>query len=919
MMKFLSRLKTGKILLPQLLLVFIAFSVMALLGSYFGSRIVNKYIANYGDEVLNANAETIKTYLKGYEITLNDIAFVLQWLHEYNSSPETMCEELSKWSDWLYVNDERFDDIIVLYGVVDGSFINTYGWEHPDDFVPESRVWYTGACALNGGVYYCDPYVDAYSDEYVTTLSKQVFDKNGKPYGVIALDVFISSISDFLSGMQLLGSGYGVLLDSSQRIIVHPVTDLFGVRLANIDNGRGYAEMAETLSAGEDVSAFNFTSVFGDNYVAFIKKLFNGWYIGISLPGEVYYNDVQVMRVILFVTGLVMALVLCVVLTFMHIAKNRSDTASRVKSSFLANMSHEIRTPMNAVIGMAELLLHEPLNERQRDYVNDIISSTHALLSIVNDILDLSKIESGKLSANLVNYDFQAMIDNINSMFKYVAQKKGLEFKFETIGEIPRILYGDDIRLRQVLTNLCGNAVKYTEKGYIRFKVTISGKMLIFEIKDTGMGISKEAMPKLFNAFEQDKSDKNRSIVGTGLGLAISKAFVEMMDGKIMIDSEEGQGTIVTLMVPFELGSESDVENEKIVRAEPVIYAPDARILLVDDNEFNLKVAHGLLKLFGIDAKTAASGKDAIGMIKVNEFDIVFMDHMMPDMDGVETTCEIRKLGGKYKCLPIIAFTANAVHGAKEMFLANGFNGFISKPIEMHSLVGILMEWLPQGKITQKTGVEATVDPEKIIQNAFWDALDKIGDINSSIGLRHASGVESIFHDNLVLFHKKFISEFERMSTYLDDIDIENFSISIHTMKSILATIGAIKLSEAASKIEAASKNKDLLYCIDRFPYFKERLLTLHKELSDILLTTDEPVLEKESGEAAFLQEHIQNALAAADDYDNGAGLDAVNRLLEYDFGEERNNLLENALTAFREYDCDRAMEFLKQISQGFS
>ena len=913
-MKLLSRLKKNKILLPQLLLVFIAFFIMVLLGGYFGSRVVSKYIANYGDEVVTAKAETIKTYLKGYEITLNDIAHVLEAIWAQAPDSGALLDELNRWSDWLYANDERFDGTLILYGFVDGAFINTLGWVPSDDYAPETRMWYSGAIAENGGVFYSDPYVDAFSGEQVTSLSKQVFDKDGLPFGVIALDVSVSSIANYVQHMQLLGSGYGVLLDSSRRVIVHPIDDLFGVHLEEITGGRGYAEIAEILSSGEDVSAYDFTSVLGDRNVAFITKLFNGWYIGVSLPRDVYYSDAQVMRFILSLTGLALALLLSGVLTFMHIAKNRSDTASQVKSSFLANMSHEIRTPMNAVLGMSELLLREPLNARQIDYVNDIVASTHSLLSIVNDILDLSKIESGKLSINSVNYDFHAMVDNVSSMFKYVAQKKGLEFRLENVGEMPKILYGDDIRLRQVLTNLCGNAVKYTEKGYVRLKVTASGDMLIFEVKDTGMGIQKEAMPRLFNAFEQDKSDKNRKIVGTGLGLAISKAFVEMMDGKIMLESEEGQGTIVTVMIPLVLGNESEVRHEKKVKKELTIHAPNARILLVDDNEFNLKVAHGLLKLLCINAKKVMSGREAIEMVKASEFDIVFMDHMMPEMDGVEATCEIRKLGGRFKSLPIIALTANAVQGAKEMFLANGFNDFISKPIDMGKMSEILAKWLPEGKIIQRTEDDCPMDPDDVIDSAFWDAIDDTGEINTTIGLSHVSGIESMYRDNLILFSKKLVQECEHMSVFLDNLDISGFSISIHAMKSTLATIGAMKLSEAAFKMETASKSKDLILCIERFPHFRDRLLSLHEVLSAILPVKGGKAAEKEPGDPGFLREQIQRALKAADDYDSDEGLEAVDSLLVYDYGAESNALLEHASAAFREYDCDKAREALAQI-----
>ena len=916
-MKICSHFKISKTFLSQLLLVFIAFLIMVLMGGHFGSRIISRYIENYGDVVITAVSDTVMSHLKGYEIILSDVAFALERSKSDGDGVDEMQVELALWSGWLLADGERFHESFFLYGVVDDIYISSSGSDHPEDHPPQSRVWYLGAYEKGGGIYFSDPYVDAITGEYVFSLSKLMFDESGQPFGVLALDVNISSISAYINDITLIDRGYGVLMDSNRRIFVHPAAELFGVPIENVPNGSGYAQMGRLLIAGEDVSAFNFTSVMGVKYVAFLRTLYNGWYIGLSLPSEVYYSDIGVMRIILSVTGFILAVLLCVVLAYVHMAKKRSDTACQVKSSFLANMSHEIRTPMNAVVGMTELLLHENLSKRQREYVNDINSSTHTLLSVINDILDLSKIESGKLTLNAVNYDFHAMVDNIISMFKYVAQKKGLDFIYESVGDPPKTLYGDDVRLKQVLTNICGNAVKYTEKGYVRLKITISGGLLIFEVKDTGIGIQPDAIPKLFDAFEQDKSEKNRKIIGTGLGLAISKAFVEMMDGKIMVESEYGDGTVVTVLIPLVLGSESGVKHELKEKKELTLYAPAAKILLVDDNEFNLKVAYGLLGLFGIDAKTVFSGKEAIAAVKADDFDIVFMDHMMPEMDGVEATFEIRKLGGKYKKLSIVALTANAVQGARELFLASGFNDFLAKPIDMQELSEILVKWLPAEIIIQRSDLGELVDPEEIIQGSFWDAIHECGEINSEVGLNNVSGVESIYHDNLLFFHKKILPECERLSVCIRDVDVTGFSISIHAMKSVLSTIGAVALSEVALKMEVASKNKDFLYCVEQFPDFRDRLLSLHESLSVILPeeADDLTALEKEPGAPEYLRDFLQKARAAADDFDNSAGMEAVNSLLVFDYGPDINASLEKALIAFREYDIDAATEALGGIA----
>jgi CheY-like chemotaxis protein/HPt (histidine-containing phosphotransfer) domain-containing protein len=614
----------------------------------------------------------------------------------------------------------------------------------------------------------------------------------------------------------------------------------------------------------------------------------------------------------------------------MHLAVRGSDEANRIKSSFLANMSHEIRTPMNAIIGMSELLKQEQLNVRQMGYITDINTSAHSLLAIINNILDLSKIESGKLALNPVDYDFHAFIDNISSMFKFVAHKKDLGFKYESSGDLPDYLYGDDIRLRQVLTNLCGNAVKFTPKGSVTLKVQAKADKIQFEIKDTGMGIRKEDLPTLFDAFAQVNASENRGIVGTGLGLSISKSFVEIMGGNIIVDSEYGQGTTFMVMIPLVPGNKNKVKHEAKLEDVQNIYAPQASVLVVDDNEFNLKVAVGLLELYKISAKTASSGKEAIDMVRQSEFDMVFMDHMMPEMDGVETTGEIRKLGGKYKQLAVVALTANAVKGAREMFLENGFNDMVTKPIDVRELNSALEKWLPPEKIKRKpesetvmTGAEmsaeaANEEGAEIVR--FLDGLGQIAEINTEIGLGYVSGVKRLYYKGVALFHKNLLTECEKMSAFLNDSNIANFSISVHAMKSTLATVGAVSLSESALKLETASKKKEYDYCVQYFPQLKEKLLSLHKQLSKIFIDEEDnagnfPVVKK-PGDADILRTHIEKALAAAADFDGDAGIEAINSLLAYDFGEETNALLESAMEAFKNFDFSGAIESLERMKK---
>jgi len=464
------------------------------------------------------------------------------------------------------------------------------------------------------------------------------------------------------------------------------------------------------------------------------------------------------------------------------------------------------------------------------------------------------------------------------------------------------------------------------------------------------MGIKKEALPGIFNAFEQDKTAKNRHIAGTGLGLPISKAFVEMMGGSIILDSEYEQGTIITVIIPLVLGSESEVSYENKTETKLDIYAPNANILLVDDNEFNLKVACGLLKLYGIEAKKALSGREAIDLVKENDFDIVFMDHMMPEMDGVEAAAEIRKLGEQYKSLPIIALTANAVQGAKEMFLLNDFNDFISKPIDIQKMLEILINWLPKEKVTQ---IKKSDDSE---QSKNLNAKKSLGGENNvssppiAILLNKLSEIEGLDVNSGLSYigqnKENYIGllEFfsENCKTYIDELkntwneeDWEHYAIKVHALKGVLANLGAEALSKWAAKLETASKSmneksnvKDenisdaKAVCRNETGTFCESLAHFHEKLSLILTENSNSGINETvktnqvavSGTTQIFFEQLRLLNTACVDYSFTETKKIFSVLDEYEWDDDTKTKLNDLRKIIASFEYEKAQEIINKI-----
>jgi|GEM_PF-749327 len=745
---------------------------------------------------------------------------------------------------------------------------------------------------------------------------------------------------------------------------------------------------------------------------------------------DIMDNPMTKLFLIFFVANfLIFAFIFCIVFNLINSLYKNVDSAkfaSKAKSDFLAKMSHEIRTPMNAIMGMAELALSKELPKEARANVQTIKQAGNNLLAIINDILDFSKIETGKLEIIEGNYLFSSLINDVISIIRIRTVDSKIKFVVNIDCNIPNELFGDEIKIRQVMLNILGNAVKYTENGHVAFSVIgeqtdENTVVLTIVVEDTGKGIKAEDIGKIFDGFTQIDHKRNKGIEGTGLGLSIARNLIDAMNGHIEVYSEYGVGSTFTVTLPqkfsdptplasvadpskkpvlvyetrqifsesivctidnlgasctlvfsdsefhdkmasgkFSFAFVASIHYEKVkatcskfARSVNIILladfgeiigdqnlsvvtmpvnsisianilngdaketyysdtresiakftAPGAKALIVDDVNTNLHVAKGLLAYYEIASTLCTSGPAAIEAVKSKEFDFVFMDHMMPGMDGVEATARIRAMGEGdiyYKRLPIIALTANAISGVKEMFLANGFDDFLSKPIEMSQLAAVLERWVPKSKqerhAQEQRGMAAPItNSDATRHNAPSDNPlgFEIDGIDIKAGLARAAGKKDVFIQILNIFQQEWSEKIHTLKTAFETNKINLFVTYVHALKSAASNIGAAKLSKIAASLENAGNKMDIEFVQGNF----DDLLSV----LDTTLASIRSVLNKNSNtvggsvDVLHLRTELADLKSALERQDLEAISSAAKKLRPFLQAPEIGSTIENVL-----------------------
>lgn len=770
--------KKNMMFIPLMLIVVFIIFMMLYTSRLMYSVAVSNSNAVIEDRLLNISS-MIENHINTAENVLHVTADSINHMLISGSTPARINQFIVDETD--NVSKQFNENYTGMYGYIMNKYMDGLNWEPPEDYDPTTRDWYVIAKEKNGDVAFVPPYIDAQTGKMIISISRMLEDRQN----VISLDVQLTGIQSKMQELNLYGKGYGFLVDDTGLVIAHRDEDKIGTNIRDIEDGVDFFSKITGESSG------NFSYVCdGEQSTVYVNRIINRWYVVMVISDKELFVDFRKQLAVNILICTIIFTMLTSIYYVSHkndknytkrmeelkldeqkalyerkmfeIEKDAANASNNAKSDFLANMSHEIRTPMNSILGMDEMILRNKPSDPIRKYALDIQSAGRTLLSIINDILDFSKIESGKMELVPVEYSFASVMNDVVNMTRNKALNKGLFYDLMVSEDIPSVLLGDEIRVRQIMLNLINNAIKYTHEGSVSVKVMYENdtNMLQVIVADTGIGIKNEDIGKLFESFKRLEEVKNRNIEGTGLGLNITMRLVQMMNGNISVQSRYGEGSIFTARIEQGVVDETPLgdfaqniirEHDNVEEYKTTFIAPDAKILVVDDNDMNLEVVVDLLEDTKIKISTAVSGTECIEMLRKESFDMIFLDQMMPGLSGMQTL-EIIKADNLADNTPIVALTADAIVGARERYINYGFNDYLSKPVMYAALETILLKYLDSSLIkpaledeTTKNAVESvdTVsdDGEQPVVIAISDSSDKLRKVKTLLG----NGYKGVF------------------------------------------------------------------------------------------------------------------------------------------------------------------------------
>lgn len=935
----IKRKKIEHSFIRDISLIFLAFFVVVAACLYAINAVVNEILLMSSEQMLTVIASNIGNTFKSVVMTFESTSFYLKDKIDKGADNDELLQEMKNVTFWLNGIEASTFFGNGFYGYFRGQYLDGIDWVPDEDYITYERPWYKSAVKANGNISLVSPYVDVFSGRLITSCSQEVFDKNGQSVGVLAVDSFLDELFDYVRSLASQENMQAVLLDEELIIAVHPDLSMVGKHLSEYS-----AELEKSVKKrGGGDSSIIITKIKNSDKQGHLifshMKMKNGWLITSICRESKYYEKAYLIIALMVAMGVLGFLTTSYFLYNLYVQRRIAENANKSKSVFLAKMSHELRTPLNAINGFSEIELRKEHLEETTDNLSRILRAGNMLIGIINDILDLSKIESGKLEIINDEYEVANLIEDVIDANKVRIGSKDIKLELKVAENVPKKLIGDVIRIKQILNNILSNAFKYTEKGSVSVSFSIdcfssTRCKLVVAVKDTGIGIKKGDLKKIFSEYNRLDVEKHREVEGTGLGLSITKLLAESMDGEILIESEYGKGSCFTVGLPqglvgnenisketilkFEKLDFSTIEEKKIIQKIDFVSLPNFSVLVVDDMQTNLDVAAGMLAPYELNVDFALSGKEALEILAKNgeKYGILFIDHLMPEMDGIMTLKKIREMNFFHaKTVPIVALTASALIGFEEMFMKSGFNGYLSKPIDAVKLDEIIRKFIYDNLSESEKEIARRKKPPKPQEKTANIAnLPLVHGLDLQKGVEKFNGNYEVYYKIIATFVRDVCEKLKLLENVTPD-SLADYALTVHGIKGSCYGIGANFAGDKAAELEKLAKSKEIEKVRSLNPEFLTITNTLFGELRNLLDAINSSGAKKPKKPSPDV-DLLKKTLAAVRDYYLEDLQNCVNELDKFDY-ENYGGLVNEIKRKSDSFDYDGIAETINRFLDG--